>query len=194
MARMFGIRCLCVANRPFDLNGIRQTRPLRGVVQLMSSYGQIVGDRGRLPEFVSVEYRKSSELTETEARCHMCNRRSIAPRQQDTPDFYQSEFSQIAGWSGVMHHLEGPRNGARVRSGESAKIIDTHDISEVGACNSYEMLDDLRIPIHRPLRWACFSRPGKRPANTKFLQIAQLCRQLRLLHQRFGRVPGGAVR
>ena len=32
----------------------------------MSRYGQIIGDRGRLPEFFSVEDGKSSKLTETE--------------------------------------------------------------------------------------------------------------------------------
>jgi hypothetical protein len=133
----------------------------------MSRYGQIVGDRGCFPEFVSIEYRKSSELTKTEARCHLCNRRSIAPRQKDASDFHQSELSQIAGWSGVMHHLEGPRNGTRVSSGEAAKIIDTHDVAEVGACNSHEIFDDLRIPIHRPSDGLAFFTP----ANTKLLQI-----------------------
>jgi len=136
----------------------------------MSRYGQIVGDRGRLPEFVSVEHRKSSELTKTEARCHLCNRRSIAPRQKDASDFHQSEFSQIAGWSAVMHHLEGARNGTRVCSGEAAKIIDAHDVAEVGACNSDEMFDDLRIPIHRPSDGLAFFTPAETPANTKLLQ------------------------
>ena len=142
-----------------------RARPLRGVVRLMSRYGQIVGDRGRLPEFVSVECRKSSELTKTEAHCHLCNRRSIAPRQKDAPDFYQSEFSQIVGWSGAMHHLEGPRNGTRVSFGEAAKIIDTHDVAVVGACNSHEMFDNLRIPIYGA--WTCFFHAR----GTKLLQI-----------------------
>ena len=83
-----------------------------------------------------------------------------------------------------MHHLEGPRNGTRVSFGEAAKIIDTHDVAEVGACNSHEMFDDLRIPIHRPSDGPAFLTP----ANTKLLQIDQLRRQLRLLHQRFERV------
>lgn len=65
-----------------------------------------------------------------------------------------------------MHHLKGPRNGTRVSSGEAAKIINTYDVAEVGACNSREMFDNLRIPIHGA--WTCFFHAR---GNTKLLQI-----------------------
>src|ERR1043165_185393 len=55
-----------------------------------------------------------------------------------------------------MHHLEGPRNGTWVGSGEPAKIINAHDIAEVGARDSHELFDDLGISVHHPGQVAQF--------------------------------------
>ncbi len=89
-----------------------------------------------------------------------------------------------------MHHLEGPRNGTRVSSGEAAKIIDTHDVAEVGACNSHEMFDDLRVPIHRASVGLAFFTPAENARQHRApSDRPSLWRQLRLLHQRFGRIP-----
>jgi hypothetical protein len=46
------------------------------------------------------------------------------------------------------------------------------------------MVDDLRIPTHRPSHPRRRARQHQAPSDRP-----QLRRQLRLLHQRFGRVP-----
>jgi hypothetical protein len=68
-----------------------------------------------------------------------------------------------------MYRLKSPRNGTRASSGEAAKIIDTHDVAEVGARNSHETFDDLRILIHRPSNGLAFFTPAETPANTSLL-------------------------